>query len=129
MSIKSIELVEHGEDVENYLEYEVTHNNGSIGIVDLRIMELDEFHHMRLLLDKGLSSGSKIAELFFYPHSNTTQQRQGVGSQVLDTILNNARDREIRAVYIEATNTIAERFFRKMGFEICYGTHYYKVIS
>ncbi|MBI4158915.1 GNAT family N-acetyltransferase [Candidatus Woesearchaeota archaeon] len=116
-------------DNEDYVEYEVTHDDGSRGSADLRIMELDRNHHMRLLLDGGLPSGSKIAEIFFYPHSSTTQHRQGIGSQVLDTILNDVQKRRIRAVYCEVTNTIAEGFFRKMGFDRGYDSHYYKIIS
>src|SRR3989344_6539875 len=126
MSIENIEIIESPDNA-NYVEYVVTHDDGSRGYTDLRIMELDEDHHMHRLLNKGLPSGSKIAEIFFYPHSSTTQHGQGVGSRVLDAVLNDAQERGVRAVYSQVTNTIAERFFRKRGFDKCYELEYYKV--
>ncbi len=128
MSIKKIEITESPDD-ENYVEYEVIHNNGTRGGADLRIMELDKTHHMRKLLDKGLPSGSKIAETFFYPHGNGTQSSQGIGSAVLEFIIKDAQERGIRAIYADVTNTIAESFFHKNGFDILYGRHYYRILS
>lgn len=129
MSIRRIEVVDRPKGEDDYIEYNIVHEDGSTGGADLRIMDLDENHHMHLLLDRGLPSGSRIAEMFFYPHSDTTQQRQGIGKQVLDTILKDAQDRGIRAVYVEVTDTKAKRFFRKMGFEGNLEPHGYKVIS
>ena len=122
-----IEICESPDD-EDYVEYKILHSDWSRGGADLRIIELNETHHMRRLLDKGLPSGSRIAETFFYPHSSSTQHREGVGSIVLESILKDAQQRNVRAIYGEVTSIMAENFFRKNGFDKLYGRHYYKIL-
>lgn len=99
---------------ELYVEYLVIHPDGSTGIADLRIMDLDEGHHMgHILREHNIPYRSLIAETFLYPHSSTSNQRCGIGSQVLDYILLDAKARNVHAVYAQPTNITAINFLKK----------------
>lgn len=126
MSIDRIETI-----VEDkcYIDYRVTYKDSSKGGADLRIMEYESGHHMRLeFQSKNIPVGSLAAEIFFYPHSSTSPRRQGVGSQVLDHILSDAKSRGVSVVYIESTNNIANKFFLKKKFTNGPGNHCYCIL-
>ena len=106
------------------------HEDDSEGGASLRITELDASYHIGCIVrDENIPLGSKVAELFFYPHSKTSSQRRGVGSEVLDLILQEVQSKGIKVVYGEVTNTIAEKFFRKSGFKGSYQPHCYRVTA
>lgn len=132
MSIKRIETIidEYGVDNEDYVEYAVVHEDDSIGSAYLRITYLDDSHYVsRMVRNENIPFGSKAAHLFFYPNSETSGERQGVGLQVLDFVLNDARTRGIMVVYCMVTNNIAGEFFRKNGFKGGCSPDGYLVIS
>jgi len=127
MGVKRIETIADDED---YVEYIIFHDDGTTGGADLRLTELGRYHHMtHQLRDENIPDGSKVAETFVYPHSETSVQRQGVGSQVLDHIVMDARSRGVRVLYAETTNLAAEGLFRKNGFKGNYSPHCYLVIN
>ncbi len=61
---------------------------------------MKEVLHIR---DENLPPGSRVAELFLYPHSKTSPRRAGVGSRVLDYILKDALENDVRVVFAECT--------------------------
>ncbi len=113
---------------DDYLEYRVLHEDGSEGVADLRIRELRDSHMAYQLRDEGPPADAKIAELFFYPHSKTSAERKGVGSRVLDYILKDAKEREIKLIFAECTTLAARNFFRKKGFKGDYVSHCHFVV-
>lgn len=124
-----MEKIEHSDaSNEDYLEYRVIHKDGTEGSADLRVRELGESHMVYNLRDEGLPNDIKIAELFFYPHSQTSSERNGVGSRVLDHILKDAAERNIKLVFAECTNLTARSFFQKKGFKGNYQPHCYIVV-
>lgn len=128
--LRKMERIElSDESDEDYLEYRVIHKDGSKSFVSLRLSELDETHHMAYQLrGEVLPMGSRIAELFLYPHSETSSRRKGVGSRVLDYILEDAADRDIKLVFCEVTNQVAKSFFHKKLFKGGYNPHCYIVV-
>ncbi len=123
----TIELLDTSQ--EDYLEYRVIHEDGSEGFADLRVRELSESYMRYTLRDVGLTDDSKIAELFFYPHSNTSLERSGIGSIVLDYILKDAAERNVSLVFAECTTLTAKSFFQKRGFEVNHSPHCYVLIT
>ncbi len=122
--------VEISNEDEGYIEYLVIHEDGSIGSADLRIMDFDKGHHMeRVLRTHNIHHGYLIAETFFYPHSATSNRRCGIGSQVLDYILSDAKARGVCVVYAQPTNVIAINFFRKKGFRHDQNAHWYHLLN
>ncbi|RJQ15851.1 hypothetical protein C4573_06895 [Candidatus Woesearchaeota archaeon] len=138
MSIDSIEIEQHGsdgalteDDLEaEYVDYKIIHDDGSHGSADLRIMELEQSHFMAYgLLAAGVPLGSKVAETFFYPHSETSTRLHGIGSQALDFVLEDARKRDIKAVYAQTASKGVEEFFQKNGFSRKHMDHVYIVLA
>ncbi len=123
-----MERIELSDEQEDYLEYRVIHEDGSEGSADLRVRELRESHMAYSLRDEGLPEDAKIAELFFYPHTETSSRRTGVASRVLDYILKDAKERDIKLVFAECTNLTAGSFFQKKGFKGNYQPHCYIVV-
>lgn len=124
--MERIELLDGSE--EDYLEYRVIHEDGTEGSADLRVRELGESHMAYNLRNEGLPNDAKIAELFLYPHSETSSRRTGVASRVLDYVLKDAAERNIKLVFAECTNLTARGFFQKKGFKGGYDPHCYIVI-
>lgn len=124
--MERIELLDGSE--EDYLEYRVIHEDGTEGSADLRVRELGESHMVNNLRDESLPNDAKIAELFLYPHSETSSRRTGVASRVLDYVLKDAAERNIKLVFAECTNLTARSFFQKKGFKGGYDPHCYIVI-
>ncbi len=113
---------------ESYLEYRVIHDDGSEGSADLRIRELSDSYIRHELREEGLPDNTKVAEFFFYPHSQTSQRRTGVASRVLDYILEDARRRDVKVVFCEVTNTAMKGFCESKGFRGNYAPHCYVLI-
>jgi GNAT superfamily N-acetyltransferase len=107
-----IETEEHI-DYESYIEYHIYHEDGSAGSFDLRICGLVDSYMSREFVAEGLRSDAKVAETFFYPHSDTSQMGKGIGSQVMEFLLSDARRRGIHAVYGDVRDTKSQRFFEK----------------
>ncbi len=125
--MERIELLDQSE--EDYLEYRVIHEDGSEGSASLTIRELEGTHHMAYQVrDENLPLGSRIAELFLYPHSETSLRRTGVASRVLDYILKDASGRDIKVVFCEMTNLDIKSFCQAKGFKGNYSPHCYIVI-
>lgn len=126
MTIKNIETITD----EDYVEYIFTHKDDSTGSASLTIRELDSTHHITYIIrDEHIPYGFKVAELFFYPNSETSGERKGVGSLALDFIINDAQERGIKVVYVEVTNVAAQQFFQKKGFKGNLEPYGYVVIS
>ena len=114
-------------DDKSYIDFRVIHDDGSEGGVDLRVMELEEGHHMEFhLQDEEIPLNSKVAETFFYPHSKTSLRRKGIGSKVLSFVLDKAKKEGIKVVYGETTDINVLSFFHKNGFKG--DTYFYKII-
>lgn len=127
MGVERVEIVE--EDL-GYLEYRIVHEDGSNGSTSLTIRELDYGHHMAYQLrGENLPPGTKIAELFFYPHSETSLRNVGVASRVLDYILKDTAERQIGVVFGEITNLTIKNFCHKKGFKGNYGPHCYTLLE
>jgi len=116
------------ESQEDYLEYIVIHEDGSRGSASLTIRELGESHMVYQLREESLPNNTRIAELFLYPHSATSLRRTGVASRVLDYILKDAREKEIKVIFCEITNLDIRRFCQNKGFKGNYSPHCYIVI-
>ena len=117
------------ESEEDYLEYRVIHDDGSEGSASLRLSQLDATHYMNYHLNgEDLPIGSTIAELFLYPHSETSPRRTGVASRVLDYVLRDAGERGIKVVTCEITNKDIQQFCRAKGFRGNYSPHCYLLI-
>ncbi len=131
MGIKIIEP--YTEDPDYGVEYTVIHEDCSIGCATLRITELNPDHHLVLnnvLQGENVPMDSRVAELHFYPHSETSPRRKGLGSKALDFILTDAKKRGIRVVYAEVRDTkVVMPFFRKAGFKGNYAPNCYFVLS
>ena len=117
------------ESEEDYLEYRVIHDDGSEGSASLRLSQLDATHYMAYHLKvEALPVGSTIAELFLYPHSETSLRRTGVASRVLDHVLRDAGERGIKVVTGEITNEEIRKFCQAKGFRGNYSPHCYLLI-
>jgi len=125
--IKRIEVSD--DEDKDYVEYTVIHKDGSKGLADLRIMELGEGHHMAYQLKgEGLPNGTKIAEMFFYPHSETSSRRTGAASRVLDYIVKDARKRDVKVIFCEPHGSAIRGFCQARGLKDTDIDHCYLVI-
>ena len=116
MSTERIEIIANGIVVnEDFVNYRVVHEDGSTGEANLSIE--DGRHILPIIGDDSIPLHSKIAELFFEPHSETSVQRQGVGSRVLEFIIKDAQTRRIKLIYAQPMTTSAEHFFAKHKFK------------
>lgn len=125
----SVKINVSNED-EGYIEYLVTHGDGSTGSADLRIMELDRGHHMEdVLKNHNIPYGALIAETFLYPHSSTSIHRLGIGSQVLEYVVLDAKARNVRAIYAQPNNLRSEEFFKKKDFKLGKHSNWYLLLD
>lgn len=114
---------------EDYLEYRVIHEDGSEGGASLRLSDLDDTHTMGYQVrGENLPKWARVAELFLYPHSKSSTERNGVGSRVLDYVLKDAAERNIKLVFAECTTLAARSFFQKRGFKGDYAPHCYTLV-
>ncbi len=119
------------ESQEDYLEYKIIHDDGSEGSASLTIRDLYDGspHFMAYQLrNETLPDNAKVAELFLYPHSETSSKRTGVASRVLDHILKDAAERKIKVVFCEITNLDIRNFCQAKGFKGNYEPHCYVVV-
>jgi hypothetical protein len=132
---------------EKALCYEIEHiNYGLVGYVGVVIEKIDHFEKNELcekLRKKGLDCEELIVDIHkFFPNGKLTDwerfptanlTRNGVGTKVLEIILEECKSMDVKAAYTNAQTPAMCRFSEKNRFEFIkqddYGKHYIKYIN
>jgi hypothetical protein len=108
--------------------------NQSNGEAQVILRVFDQYRkapYYQILLDKGVDPEDALAHLsHFYPNGifhNEARMRKGVGSKVLETIINDVKDCDVKIMLVRVrAHSMKEFLQRKHGFENLYQAFFYK---